>query len=255
MVRIKTVPKRKGQWSDSMVVYRRANRKEKKDARKDYFSVKDLGLPATGKGPSNTHSWTASTPIDSRVLYSLDVTALNQGDGENLRSRRLAEVLGIKLRFDMMSLLGTADMTYYGVNIAVISPRGKMQTPIVFNLDFFRFLFGSADTRDRGFTTAMTFGEMHKTPINTDKWTVLHHERFYLDPWKAGVNQFHKSFEKYIPINRLLTFNNDSNTDCNDPIYVVYWYDTMTAVSGTPSLVGGVHMDYYITTYFRDKAD
>lgn len=218
--------------------------------KKTMFSSRNVGHPLGITSVKHT-AFTDDADIDSRVLYTKNLTDISYGEGEGKRERNIVNCRGFHIRMDWFSNLPSGSTTYYGCNVAAISPIGLASTASA--TDFFRYL-GANNEREISFSTSLTFMEMHKLPINTDKWTVLWHERFDLLPKSSGFTPFKQSIDKYIPLNRALTFSSEGVSSCQDPVYLVYWYDIYPSTSGTLSTASAVHVQQFNVTYFREPA-
>lgn len=190
---------------------------------------------------------------DSRQLYDADMTLITRGTDINNRERDALFYTGIHLIFH-----ATNKTPYLGVlNIAFVHPKN---TGVVFTTDFFR---GYTTERARDFSTTNDGLINCYYPINTDVNNVLWHKRFHLgadadntssDETTRNISST-RTFRKFIPIKRQLTYDNDNSTTCNEKIWMVYWFDLPSNPLSATSQPSAFDFNCRTITYFRDIAD
>lgn len=189
--------------------------------------------------------------IDTRVLYGSDATAINQGLAINERLRGLVDFRGIQVNFALKN--NRADPLVF--NYAVIGMRNKLVAPTttgspytlptVATDGFFRDYTSSRDVNFA--TTAWTAYnlnglQMCNLPISTDQYAVFCHKKVWLKGLQNPADQDYsadgqalKIVKDYCKVDRQIRYNDDSSTNPETPIYIVYWAETpMSGSADTP---------------------
>lgn len=219
------------------------------------FSPRMIGMPP-GSTSSKSSLINNSTGVvrNSRTLYTLDLTAVQQGVNINQRLRQHAKISGWKI---CMEITSTQSRPLY-FNWAVISPKATGQsggnTPDPTN--FFR---NNTDARSMDFSNARSALEFHCCPINSDDYTILKHKRFILTttgaPASVWNRQYGTSFiniDRYIPLKRQTRYlPGESTTATDGRVFLVYWYDPWGFASGTGS-AAVANESLRVITYFRE---
>ena len=219
---------------------------------------------ATG-GNSPQHKITVS----SRFLYGFDCTQIAKDTAGNLdinkRLRQIVNFKGIKLNCTVKNLTSLAQ----NFHIAVISMKnGKpsFNTNSVFyptnvaNNGFFRDYGTSRDVNYNDSTNAHAGPSgiaLNNLPISTDQYNVHCHKRWTLKP-KDDTNDWSKSGNTYRQIhdwcliNRQLRFNDDSDTNCETPVFCVWWSSPVNADPDDSDTVNAIEVNWHNIGYFRD---
>lgn len=191
----------------------------------------------------------------SRTLYTLNLTALQQGTEINNRLRQHSNIRGFKI---CMEISNTTNNPIY-FNIAVIAPKRVADTTVD-TLPTANFFRAQGTSRSQDFSNALTGLEFHCLPINTDDYTVLKHRRqvltTYAQPSTSWNRQYGSSFTNinwYIPLKRqsryLQTEGRAGPTD--GAVYLAYWFATYGSASGTASIIIG-NVTTRCVTYYRE---
>lgn len=187
----------------------------------------------------------------TRTLYSNELTAISAGTGEDERLRSLINCKGIELAYHVYNKATTPMF----LNMAVLAP--KHSSSGVTQTDFFR---SNSGDRGQSHGTALSALEMHYLPINTDKYTVLKHNRHQLGAQAdlsgtynsdAGPGNF-ISKKVWIPINRQLRYDNTLATTCNTPIYLAWWVDGMRTIAGQAVVANQASVSIMHTMFYTD---
>lgn len=202
--------------------------------------------------------------IRERSIYSYNFNTVPAGDGIDQRERNLIRLQGVAIKWEMRSN-STPPLK---VNMAVISPRAGTEVfanqPQETMTNFFRNRGGS--TRGLNFEASgvnanaplvmSTFG------INIDRWNVLMHKRFTLNPISQTSSQFRtergsnfKTIKKYIPIKRQVRYESGEASSSETPIYFVFWVSPMLTAEPQTSLALIQNIMFsrlIVTTYFKD---
>lgn len=227
--------------------YKRYRGRKKRSFRATNFGDR----PGTGTGKRHVTSEINALPLDTSTLYSYGITDIAQGDDINNRERRMVNLRGFKLCME----LENDHTTPMYINIAVLCPRDGAAG--VVNGDFFR---GSSTARALDFDDAGITGmEYHCLPINSDRYTILKHKRYRLDPsseaaYKNSNGTNFKNVDWYIPIKRQLRYNNQPTNDQpeNGRCFLVYWFAPFQASAGAVAITGVVNVSQRVVAYFRD---
>lgn len=224
--------------------------------KKSRFSRRRIGEPVGSSNckracPMNTNP----TAINTRNLYSSNLTAIPRNstaiDGINTRQRDVINVRGFKIRMEVAS--ATNGVRGWCFHWAVISPKDKQ------NLDTDDFFRNDGDNRAVTFSTALSSLEMNTLHINTDRYTILKHRKFYLAPASSvsttaqanTVNSWHY-VNHWIPLKRQLRFDRESSTPESGSVYLVYWYDGANSLKGSNEIPGQVTVAVNNVVYFRE---
>lgn len=232
--------------------------------KKKKFSTTNVGFhkrdSACGKSVeiSKVQQAYVTRAINVTGQAGINVTAIpaqtSMTDDEHAREKDRIIYKGFKYELQLRNDEAGVPMT---VNIAVLCPLHSIVAPTVF--DFLRApnnLFG----RGRDFTTGLNNYEMHRSAINTDKYTVLLHKRYVVGPQRSSnipfMNESSKNYiqlKKYVRINRQLRYESDV---CSTPIFFLMWLDKYQCVAGTPSTTGLATdaMFLRITAYFNEAS-
>lgn len=189
--------------------------------------------------------------IDTRTLYVNELTAIPGGPLEDDRERTLINVKGIELTYHFANKDGQPHF----LNVAVVAPKHTSSGVTV--TDFFR---GASGNRGTDFAITMSALELHYTPINTDKYTIIRHTRHQLGAQQDAVALYNSdagpgnwlSKKQWIPINRQLRYDSQLSTSCNTPIYLVYWFDRMMATGGSAVAASTEQCSFMHSMFYTD---
>jgi len=199
--------------------------------------------------------------LDSRTLYSWDMTRIGatSSNNINLRQRELINLVGFKLHMASRSF-AQLPTDLINLHYAVIHDKGRSQALLqgddpVLEADFFR---GNGSARAIDFSTTLNGIEMNSLAINADLYTVLKRGKFTMSPvtQSSGIRKEGSAdCEHWIPINRQIMYDTGENSDIptDGRIFLVYWVDRYVGQTsgGLPSL-GVAQLDIHCVAHFRE---
>lgn len=215
------------------------------------FSRKQIGF-RVGEGTTKRRQIenTAGVLQNTRVLNSVEVTNIPEGNSINQRERQMANLRGFKMCLEVRNV---RDEPLY-FNLAVLAPKGA--TASVVTADFFR---GSTDDRAQDFdATALNSNEFHCLPINSDKYVVLLHKRYRLGPSPGATlytNENSNNFlniDRYVSLKRQLRWSSGEQSAEVGRVYVVYWASVFNGASGAPPLLNAYSVSRRYVTYWKE---
>lgn len=194
----------------------------------------------------------------SRTLYSNVINdipgpnaATNGGAASGLidaRERGTAYIRGISLRFYARSLDSTRGKAM--MHMAILSSKNANDTTVAVD-GFFRDFDNS---RDINFGAAVSGISMAHNPINTDKWNVIRHHRWNLAQSNNFTYRDSKMHTQYIKINRLFSYNDDSNSNPEQPLHLVYWFSYYFASPSEVGVDNSFQVAWKAVVYYTDNA-
>lgn len=141
-------------------------------------------------------------------------------------------------------------------NIAIVHPK---EGNVISVTEWFRNESGiSSTTRGKDFNTSTDSLTLHRNPINTDKYQVLSHWRFKLQPnaATAGYNTDKlctKNIKRWYRLNRRLTFAQATDTIPNNGVLIMaLWFSVAGAASVVTPTTNAVSLQHRTVNYFRD---
>jgi len=219
------------------------------------FSPKNVGHPGGADTTKDTDVVNDSSLIayDTRSFHVTDITALDQATSANSISRRQRQIVFLKGFKICEEISNNQDNPLY-YHIAVIAPHGNTNIPNT--TDFFRSTGGTERSADFG--TALSSIEFRCLPINTDKYTVLWHQRIMLNAvnntasFAARDGRNYGLVEKYIPMNRQIRYDSTNAGSCENPVYVVHWADEFQSPGGATAVAGAYSKQRRYVMYFKE---
>lgn len=183
---------------------------------------------------------------DGRTLHHVDITNIPKGTAINDRQRDLVNLRGFKINGWFRNRFGSEGV----LHIALLQPKFEKTLE---QTDFFR-TGGTAGSNSRGtdFSLGLTGLEMASLRINPDKFNILFHNRITLKPTTNEHGQSYRMENKYFPINRQLSYDDDNTPKCNSPIFFVWWYDALASPTAQTILVDSLETTYTIHALFND---
>jgi len=220
--------------------------------------------PSFGDVPGTSDSKREETVADSFqdkamcTLHSSNVTTISKdstgGDALNTRERDTAVIKGFKVCMELSNQSFTLPMYF---NMAVVVPR---DASTVNNDDFFRAQAG--DTRTANFSPGdLSANQLHCLPINSDKYIVLKHKRFRIEPNQvvARGNQY-RNVDFYQSIQKQFRWDDVTATPRED-VFLLYWASYFSRTAGTLAASGendtteNFSQSLRIVTYFGDPSE
>ena len=226
-----------------------------KAQKKAKFSPKNVGHNPGQDNTKDTDVVNDASLIayDTRSFHVTDITQLEQATSANSISRRQRQIVYLKGFKICEEVSSNRDSPLY-YHIAVIAPHGNTSTPNT--TDFFRSTGGT--TRSVNFGTSLSSIEFRCLPINTDKYTVLWHERIMLNPvnntasFAARDGRNYGLVEKYIKMNREIRYDDTTSGSCENPVYVVHWADEYQTPGGGAAVTGAYSKQRRYVMYFKE---
>lgn len=144
------------------------------------------------------------------------------------------------------------------MNVAVISPRNNNATSVQAD-GFFRDYNAS---RDINFSTGLSGLRMHVLPISTDKFRVLAHKRLRIgasgtdgSPGLIPTNVAPGNtcmFDLWVPLKRNITYNDDTDTNCESKVFFVLWFTDGVASGADPIIAAQASGSVHAVTYYSE---
>jgi len=213
---------------------RRSFRSRKPMKKRARFSPRMVGMPVNSTtSKANLIANDGAIVRNSRTLYTLDVTSLNQGPAINQRLRQHANIRGFKICMEVKS---TSNFPVY-FNCAVLAPKSTTSNTVE-TTEFFRT---HTDARSVNFNNALTGMEFHCLPINSDNYTILRHKRYVLTTQGAPASTFNRQFgtswlnlDWYVPLKRQARYiQGESATPTDGRTFHVFWFSEFNGATGT----------------------
>lgn len=219
-------------------------------AKRQKFSTSQIGQRIGTSNSKSTLLTTGNWALrDTRTLYQINLCQIPFGQDIDERERNMVNYRGCRICFAVRS--ETTLPLYF--HMAIVAPK---QTQTVVNADFFK---GDGAERGRTFDTTLSAVQFHCSRINTDRYTVLKHKKYLLNPtnntssYGADSGKSYRYFDFYTKIKRQLRY--ESNADAvpiDGNIYFVYWADRFTADSGQAIQADSYSRQEQISVFFRD---
>lgn len=211
---------------------------------------------------SLTESW-SSRAITYYDLTDVKKTRINIADNLanadleiNKINRRQRQVINIRGFLINQSFTNNVNAPMV-INVAVIAPRNS-NSDVASGDGFFRDF---NESRDVNFSTGLSGLQLTNLPISTDKWHVLHRQKFMLGPKQVdAVGDFntrvpanYRIIRKYIKFNRQIRYNDDTGTTAEQKVFLVWWADTLQAAPGTTPTGFAYNTQTLAVTYFSES--
>lgn len=199
-----------------------------------------------------------AVPYADGQLYHQQLCGLERNTGVDeldKRERLSATIKGVHLCFELRNNM----MEPMYVNVAVVILKGTDCDP--YTIRFFR---ATGNGRALDFdASVLSANDMHCRPINTDRYGILMHKRFLLNPTREDANTMHgqrspgtsyMAFDKYIPVNR--TFQYDVGATSSDPVnarlMLLWWCNPFMATPTATHTTAAISMSCLAVNYFGD---
>lgn len=204
------------------------------------------------------HTQAAGNPFDhsTRQMYFHDLTNVEKATGDNEIDRRQRQVIHIS-GFTIDFMMRNNRPVHLLLNVAIVSPRNNNNvTPLVSG--FFREY---TESRDVDFSIGLNCNQFHTYPISTDRWRVLMHRRYKIGPQinynsATGNNGIGNMVARklWCPLNRAITYNDDTVIESEAKVFLIYWCDEMGAPGGSDKIPQGAFGSFRTVTYFKEIA-
>lgn len=219
--------------------------------------------------------------MNSRTLYGFDCTAIprfdstaTSGSTSSLRESRLytsVMIKGIKILAEIKNNSNSSGVYF---NFALISCKnsrpqlndGTSGYPLLADLIASDgFLRSYASSRDENLDSTLSSLVINHAPISTDQYNVIKHERFFLGPTSelgntsktiintSSSDKSYQTLNMYVPINRQFVYNDDGTTECETPIFGVYWCDQQFVAPAAAASANLCTIQLRPITFYVDK--
>lgn len=211
-----------------------------------------------GKSPSQVSDNKLFTTLDenptnrdSRTLYTHEITDIPKDTGFNdidNRQREICYLNGVKIAISLKN--NSTKPVHWNVAL-IMNRRNPSSIPAI--QEFFR---GSGISRGLDFNNGLNSNDFRARFINSDANVVLMHERFTLSTatetsYEAGFKPSFMTFDKYVPIKRMITYDRDTS-NANHRIFLVYWCDEFNTATGTLPQSSVIEQCIRMITYFKE---
>lgn len=192
------------------------------------------------------------------IGYLMTDIPLGAGNEDIFRQGSSIYVKGCNLRMGFRNLQGCPMF----LNIALIAAKQAqpgVTTPPTAN--FFRNDGFLQNQRYIDFSVASSARQLHYNNINTEQWTVLHHHRKTINITGdgdiissranrgGGPADWHE-FNKYVPVNRRITYDSETGDSCTTPIWFVFWVSRWDQAINAAVVANTCEAWLYGTTHF-----
>jgi len=231
-------------------MYRRYRRKKRYSRSRGRVRTRNKGQfgrrPGTDTTKLNFLWESAIANRDGRTLHHVDITNIPKGTSINDRQRDLVNLRGFKINGFFRNRFSAEGV----LHIALLQPKFEKTLE---QTDFFR-TGGTAGSNSRGsdFSLGLTGLEMASLRINPDKFNIIYHSRITLKPAAYEHGSSYRMQNKYFPVNRQLSYDDDNTPKCNSPIFFVWWYDNIASATATSIIVDNIESTYTIHALFKD---
>lgn len=213
-------------------------------ARKTVFSKAAIGEPV-GSSYCKSFATFGTASIASRSLTQLSLTGVARGTAIN---QRLSDAINIR-GFNIRALFRSNNTLV--LNMAVVAVKDPDASGSVTVSDFFRSA-GLNGLRSVDFADALSPVEFHMLPLNSDKFTVLKHDRWNMYPTGSGVSEYLKGIDWYVPLNRQVAYDDATTSSCKDAIHIIWWCDQPTAAPASAPVAAQCNVQVMATTHFKE---
>lgn len=230
------------------------------DAKRQKFMIPYRG-PTIDNKRRLLHTEAAASA--GKVLYAYPMTdiPLATTDTDLTRNKSVIFCKGINVRVGFRNLQGVPLL----VNVAVVAAKNAMPGASGIPLTNFFRNTGLAPSSQRyiDFSNDYSARELHYATINTEQWTVLNHTRRVFNTTGDGdVISEHANrgggrddfgiIEKYIKINRRLTYDSIGGDTCTTPIWLVVWFSRWDQARAATPVANTAQTWLHAVTHFKD---
>lgn len=212
--------------------------------------------PGTSGAKKDIQLTSAYTTYNDCALYFTELTDIDKTTTNAINGRQgnACFLSGTKLH---MRLYNTHDASPIKIHFAVVSP---VAAKTITSAGWFR---DWTTSRDKDMST--TLDEIsYDDPINSDRYITHWRTSFTLAPKDSSVTHHtgrmsYTEFSKYIPVRRNIRFNDDSDEECESPVFLVWWAkrlqgpgQALSAYDASIRLVSFFHESLPKTRYIRN---
>lgn len=222
--------------------------------KKQIFSRRNIGERIGTSVPKEyLVGFRSADNFDSRALQTIDLTNIQKTTTNDIneRQRNIVNLRGFKIYIQIENLSSNF-LTY---NIAVISPKdGRTADTLLFFRD------GTQDSRASDFSTSRSNIEFYRYPINPDRWTVLKHNRYILNPEVTGQSttlfanngRSFRTFKWWVPVKRQIRYDSSTSASSRSKVFLVWWADIWGAGAGSAPITNIARTTVFSHGVFRE---
>lgn len=240
--------KRQGQWN-----YDESNKRQK-------FSPSRVGDPLSLVSSKREAVQTAVFGAISRNLYGYLMTDIPLGvDNDDIQRRSSSiNVKGCSINIGVRNRQGCPLF----FNCALIVPTWGGSTVTATNF-FANDGSVAGNNRYMDFDVNRTARQLHFANINAQSYVILHHQRMEINTTgdgdvvssranRGGGEADWVVHKRYVPINRVITYDDATGASAQNGIWFVFWIDRWDAAATSTSITNCADAYVYNTTYFKD---
>lgn len=211
----------------------------------------------------------SSSDVGQKILNYYAVRFPLIGLGPGFRLGTTVNLRGIRI-WELFENNSTFSVECHWALVQPKDPDVPLSNNDVLKNKFFR----NADeelTPDRAinFVDGVAYAQTHRTNyINPDKFHILHHRRWVLDPKmrqpdpngpppEAGDDyplkqaRHTKQIDRYFRFNKIMNFNDGGDTVPNKPILILFWQLPIDAANFDVNLMRSVTISRQVTIYYK----
>lgn len=196
------------------------------------------------------------------ALNFIDVTNIDKTTTNSINGRQgnACYFSGVKMHMRVYNNYSPQSTPCRGLkfHIALVSPvRAKTVTDDGWFRDY-------VTSRDKNFTTTLNEIE-YDDPINSDRYITHWKKSFSLGPLVRENNSATQTFQNFdqtggssmremntwIPVKRNIRFNDDTNEDCETPVFLVWWAKVMENSPGQAT--NSYSMSMRLVSFFHES--
>lgn len=207
---------------------------------------------------------TAGQVLDTRTLYSNDLTAILKAGSTNPVQRRQRDMInlrGFKINIRCGSLGGINESLL--LHAAVIHDKGRADAGLttvdpISSVDFFR---GNGNSRAIDFSsTNLASSEFNNLAINSDLYVVLHRETKKIQRLDINSprNESYVEMDMWVPIKRQVRYDNETDATNEEfatdgRCFLVWWLEGFEGyAAGASPQLSVASMDRYCITFWKE---
>lgn len=244
--------------------------RRRRAGRKKYSKV-NIGYPI-GSRTTKVYQATANqldpangnSNIAKRTLYSYDLTNLPSTDNNTVNERQRNVINCRGFRIWMLIRNTIVDPVYF--NIAIVAPREESLDLTIgsgglASLATEFFSDQATPSKKVAFATARSALAFRCLPISTEKLVVLRHKRYDIAGIHPGATSVSKLgdnkpsvrvIKKFYKLRRQLRYLNSLGTNCENKVYLMYWFDEVKSYAGTTAGTPTLHLQQNCQLFFRE---
>lgn len=227
-----------------------------------------IGLPVRHKALDkrlNTNSGTYVLQSTRNLNWQDIFSNCFQGSELQQRERQAILLKGFSISLVYSNVLSSA----LYVNVAILHTKDEQYSANIPQTNFFRSdgnAGGAAtaadgrNSRTRDFNLNCTAEQLHRLPINPDKFNVLAHKRFSLMRDSSGAVGFNNTQGRaynfrnfWVPVKRRIVFDSaTAGSPVEDRFLLMWWYDVPNTQTGAAMVPAAATSSSHVVAYFTD---